>query len=97
MADATKVVITSEVSSGGVTEKINTTISQINPSITDEQLATFATAIGTLIRIAPDYFTRTNTTILLPDEANENQTRVYQMRKERLKNVEETRTSVLNE
>ena len=90
MPDSSKLVITSEVASGGVTEKINTTISQVNPSLTDEQLATFATAIGTLIRHEPDYFTRTDSTILEPVDANETQARVYQMRKERLKNVEET-------
>ena len=97
MADASKLVITSEIASGGSIEKINTTISQINPSITDEQLATFATAIGTLIRNAPDYFTRTDSTILVPDEANETQQRIYQMRKERMSNVEETRANILNE
>lgn len=71
MADKSKLSITAAVVSAGKTEKITSTISEVNPSLTDAQLGEFADSIGTLLRYEPDYYTRTDTSILAPGGVDE--------------------------
>ena len=68
MADSSKMVIAAEVAALGSTETISTTFSAINPEITAQDFVACGNALGSLLRIAPDYFKRVDTTTYTPDQ-----------------------------
>ncbi|MBR1419440.1 MAG: hypothetical protein IJ575_00040 [Selenomonadaceae bacterium] len=68
MADSSKMVISSEIAAGGITETISTSFSAINPEITAEDFVACGNALGSLCRVEPDYFKRVDTTIYTPDQ-----------------------------
>lgn len=70
MADKSKVTITTLVTNAGHQEKVSSSISEINPALTDAQLGEFCDSIGTLLRYEPDYYTRVDTSILQPSDSD---------------------------